>query len=362
MNLATLTTRIRETIATGLPNQLSLGWATSDYCLCDLLKPWEKLYPGLSAAQLDAHRCQPFGYRSLLRTPGRLAPAPRRSALPLPVPWSIPSSPQLLQPSLLASIRGVWDYYKDNGLADKALLRPMLGIESLSNFVEPLIHICSDYSPLEMELENLNISGSVAGFEGFSLFIPCETYEEEWSGIIQAFLEGTSGVRWMVENYLSNAEDDGHGTDLPEKDKKLIAEVGLDTIITAYADNAGPTDIDLHKLGNFADTYFGQIQQDYPDLWDRGFDIISGDGGSNNSLLITAKRDIDFALTYCRVYVDMMNGFPEAWCLHENTDGAFDEMLHSFCNGWRKANGKRLVNFTSPCKQTLSYRFRTGDL
>jgi hypothetical protein len=358
VNLATLTERIREAITTGsMPAQLSLGYAAVDFTIGDLLRPWGKLYPGVPEALASAETPQPFDYRSPLRRP-TLNPSPRRSPRMLQPPRRIPASPRMIQKSLLSSMSGIWDYYKHHGLADRRILRNMLTAESLEQFLDPLQNIASNYSPMEMDLENINYS-DIIGLTGFNLFIPCETYEDEGAGVIQGFLEGVSGVRWLLENYFESSEN---GEDLPKQDKKLIAEVGFEAILTAYAAAPSPKMADLEKLGDFSKTYFGQVEKDYPEHYSTDFDIISGDGGSNNSLTITSRQDIEFALAYAEAYFDMMGDIPTPWQFTENHEGVFDTFVHEICEAWRKANGKRAVKWTSPQQKTLAVRFRTGDL
>lgn len=355
---ATLINRISETIATGsLPLQLSQGYSSLDFTVGDLLRPWQELYPGASEA-LANNGTQPFSYQSQLRRPN-LTPSPRRSARILPPPRRIPASPRLIQKSLLDSTAAIWDFYQHRGLADERLLCGMICEEySVQKFLDPLVTIVSDYSPLEMELENINYS-DITSLTGFNLFIPCETYEDEGAGVIQAFMEGVSGVRWLLENYFESSEN---GEDLPVQDKKLIEKTGFETILLAYAAAPGPKMADLNKLGNFADTYFGKVAAEYPDQWAYDYDIISGDGGSNNCLTITSRQDIDFAIAYAEAFFAIMNDIPTPWAFTENNEGIFDSFVHEICEAWRKANGKRSVKWTSPRAQTLAARMRTGDL
>jgi hypothetical protein len=359
MSVALIIQRISEACAADiikpLPEVSSIPQLTT---MGDLLKPWESVYPGSTAPEDDARDRGIFGYRKLQRP--MIIPRARRSYRPLPAPRRIAPQPKLISPSLFNSVQGIWAWYQSRGQATDQLSVAPLNGAGLGAFLEPLWSVCSDYYPLGIYLEDCHIDTDVVGMDGFCLMLPHETYEEEHSGIVEAFLRGTDGLHWLMQNFYD--ERTNFDIELPDKDCGLIEDVGFEEILKCYAAFQGKKTVDLVYLENWDQNFFGEVSEKFPEQWSHDWPIISGGNSADNELPITCAADIDFALAFANAFYKMIDAIPTPWEFHENSDGITETFIHEICEVWRKVNRKRAVKWTSPKLHTLSYQIRVGEL
>lgn len=327
--------------------------------MAGLLRPWQEVYPG--ADPEDEHR-DLFCWGGL-RKP-RFLPRPRTSRRPLPAPLRISPSPKLISPGLFDSVRGIWDFYGTIGKADPALLEQPLNNEGLYKFIADLEWHLSDYYPLPLYLEGLFSDGSVEHINCIPLCLPFWSFEDEGVGVVEAFLNGPSGVHSFLVYCSSNPESEYKNLEieLHPKDEALIAEVGYEKLLEVYAAFAGEKSFDLNALENFAETYFGEVGRKYPEHGSPDSYIIITDDCYHCEVPITCRQDIEFAIEYAEAFSRMCNALPDPSDMDSNHGGVTENFIHEICEAWRKTNGKRSVKWASPKSGRLSYLYKRGEL
>lgn len=359
MSTALIIQRISEACAAGTLALLpDIATVPQLAIMGDLLQPWETVYPGSTIPDGETRDQGVFGYRKLQRPTTN--PRARRSFRPLPPPRRIAPRPKLISPGLFASIQAIWSWYQTRNLAADHLPVAPLNGTGLGIFLEPLRTVTSDYYPLGIYIEDTHTGTDVLGMDGLCLILPHETYEEEHSGIVEAFLRGTEGLHWLMQNFYD--ERANFDIELPEKDCDLIETIGFEEILKSYAIFEGKKTVDLVYLENWDKNFFGAVAEQYPTQWANDWPIISGNSGSDSELTITSAQDIDFALAFAEAFQTMIGAIPVPWAFHENSDGITETFIHEICEAWRKSNRKRAVKWTSPKTQTLSHRMRIGEL
>jgi hypothetical protein len=320
----------------------------------DLLRPWGEIYPWCDEGRYGSkNHC--------LEVRPRFEGTRRRSRRPLPAPRKLTASHKLISPELFESVHAVWDWYQENGYADEQLLQEPCNGMGLSKFVENLWTRASDYSPMDMFLEEIGEQTRLIDLNALHLMLPCYSYQDEGGGVLEAFLTGVHGLHGLLEHVLVPSENPEF--DLPKQDRKLIEEVGLQTLVQTYYDNDAIAGVPLKKLENLDENFFSEVKEKYPDLYDRDFVIIAGDGGWESELNIIDKTDIDFAFAWSEAYQSMMSVMPDPYCMLDNSmEGTAETFVHEVCEVWRKVNGKRSVKWTSEKHNRLAARFRREEL
>lgn len=356
MNLAILTTRIRETIAAGelklVPEAAAFKPVNS---LIDLLSDWQELFPGIEADE-EGGTVSLFGFGVGLRRPA-FTPQPRRSCRPLPAPLPIIPMPQPpCKPGLFLSVQAIWSWYEQQGLADTNLIDRPFSNEDLSTFIDPLLNRVEGYYPLGTALENLEWDCSVSEIIGLYLWLPFYNYEEDGVDVVEAFLSGPESVASLLTYQHQNSK-----LSLSAQDERLIKKEGFDKLTENFARYPGKKSCDLLALENWFETWFSEVHRLYPDHKADHFAIISGNGGQENELVIRTSADIDFALAYSAAYYNLMNQFPPPYDFSENDGGCVANFIHEICEAWRKTpTNKR--HKPVPEIPTLAERIQRGEL
>lgn len=359
MNVSVIAERIGCAVSAGIllpkPPELQVGPLT----VGDLTRPYGEVFPGVEMipAGTGAGTRDVFGWGSgHLLKPRRLQPSPRRSRGPLPAPRPCTAPRRLLNPGLFASAGGVWEWYQRKGLAKSEMLAMPLTVQSVTDFVAPLWDELSDWNPLGIFLEEFGES-SVFDAAGLSLLLPHTSYEEEYAGVIEAFLSGPDTLASLLTEMIAN-----HDLELPPGDRALIAKQGFVKLCQHYADFPGEKACDLVKLENFGTTFFGKVYQRFPEWEAEDPPVISGDCGRDGcEIVIASAETIDFGIAYAEAYFEMMNAMPDPYRFAFNEGGATETFIHELCKVWRKGHGKRAKKRTHPEAPTLAEYFKRGE-
>ena len=305
----------------------------------DLLQSWYDVFPGMELPEEgeDVHELRESRAGGVKCRP-KFTPYPKRSARPLPPPRALLPTPKLVHPGLFRSISAIWEWYGIRGHADDGLLLQPFSDEGFFKFTDHLTTVLSDYYPLGCELENL--VEHVTDMGTLCLRLPVYSYDDEGSGVIQAFCEGADGIAWLMANFSKT-----HEWDLPKSDRKLIEEHGWKLLANAYANFAGKKCYDLGKLEDTETSYFHEVKARWPERLDHGVVII--DDGWGDSVDINAPEDIEFALTFAEAWNGMECDLPSGTEFENNEGGVVAEFAHEICNVWRKVHGKRTVKWQS---------------
>lgn len=296
----------------------------------DLLRPWAEVYPGADP-ELETEGRDLFCWGGLCKP--HFVPQPRRSARPLPPPLVFPPPVRLIGLGLFASVRGIWDYYQNVGKAAPALLTPELDSDSLQAFIQPLWEELSGYWPLCCPLETFPENDLDAARCGIPLTLPHYVYDQEESGVVEAFLSGPG----EVESILSYLIDQDGFVQISPLDSKLIRDVGLGPLLEAFADYPGEKSCDLRQLANCWDVFFGEVKKRFPVQMENDWPIISGNGGLDADIYITSKEDIEFAIAYYYAWCEMLDAFPAPpYDFEQNDGGVVDRFVHEICEIGRK--------------------------
>lgn len=297
-----------------------------------------------------------------LRKP-RFTPRPRRSGRPLPPPRRVVAATKPISGRLLASMSGIWSYLEATGKAAPDVLQVPVASGGIEKIVDLLSVAVADYWPLGSCLEDYTIDDrDLASQDGVCLILPHLTYEDEAAGVFEAFLSGYQSVHAWMESAYDAMQHDPFDLVLPEKDHALIKKVGFAALLETYAGYAGEKAVDLNRLENFWEAFFGKMVAEFPRQSNREWPIISGNGGQDLDLVITSAEDIRFALAYARSWEAMLSAMPDPWQLDQNDNGETEIFIHEVCNVWRKANNKRALKWTSPKQQTLAFRLKNGEI
>lgn len=359
MSVQLIISRISQACAEGVLKPLpDIGSIPQLSNIGDLLQPWDQVYPGSALPDEDSHNRGVFGYKKLQRP--LVLPRARRSFRPLPPPRKIMARPKLISPGLFASVKAIWDWYQARNVETEQLQSGPVTGAGIAAFIEPLYQECGNRWPLCVWMEEIGTHTDVIGMNGISVMLPHEDYNDsDTAGVVEGFLRGAEGVYWLLQHLYS---DGGLDIDLPRQDHALIETVGFDELTSCYATAPGPKKVDLIYLENWDQNFFGTVSEKYPEQWANDYPIISGNGGGDSDMTITCAADIDFAFEFYDAFQAMIDSIPTPWMLTENSDGETEELIHDVCQAWRRVNGKRSVKWTSPKKQTISYRTRIGAL
>lgn len=356
MSVAILTERIRQSISAGelkpVPEASTFRPVNS---LTDLLSDWEELFPGIETNE-EGDTVSLFGWNALRRPV--FTAQPRRSCRPLSPPRPVTPMPQPpCKPGLFLSIQAIWAYYEETGLADTALIDRPFNSKDLLAFIAPLEHHTSDYWPLSVPLENLEHDGDIEELTGIRLMLPHHSYDDETAGTVEAFLSGPE----TLASHLDYQHRQANFMELPEKDEQLIKEVGFDKLAENFALFSGEKSCDLFALENWFETFFAEVDRQFPDNKAGNYSIISGNGGDDNEICIRRKEDISFSLAYSDSYCIMMSTFPDPNDFEYNEGGITETFVHELCDAWRTTHGKRPLKWTSPKRDTLAQMMKRGE-
>ncbi len=338
MSVAIIIDRIRASLAAGelapKPKEVLGG---RQLVMGDLVRPYAEVFPGIDFLQDgDDWDCKDiFGWGpDCLRKPGRLNPSPRRSLRPLPAPRRTAAPVRLVNPGIFISVAGIWDWYQAKGLAVPGLLDGPFTRKALAEFVEPLWAAVSDYYPMGVGLEDIGCD-NVLDLRGICLILPHTSYDEESAGVVEAFLSGVESIASMITEY----HDRDAFLDIPAEDEALIQEHGIVEIIRCYADFQGEKSVDIAKLDDFGNTFFGKVWQRFPQWETTELPIISGNGGDDAEIPIRSAQHIDFCLAYADAYEEMMAAMPYHFDFEYNEDRVVDRFVHELCEVWRRVHG-----------------------
>ena len=325
--------------------------------LSDLLHPFEEMFPGIV---LDGAGKAPSDFR--WRSP-KFTPQPRRSTRPVPAPARLVPMPRPdCRPGLFLSIQAVWEWYQEKGHATPELLEQGFNMDSIQEFMEPLLQAAGKWWPLGCGLEDISCFGQIAELEGFNLLLPFYSYDDDCAGMVEAFISGPTSVASHLSYLYESKPDGGEAIELPPPDDKLIAEVGWHGLTEHFAKFQGRKSVDLVSLEGFWEAYFGDIVAKFPEHASVEYAIISDNGGQENEVWIHKKTDIDFCFAYAEAYYKLMGDFPDPQTFDYNEGGAAETFIHEICEAWRKDNRKRPVKWVSPKSQTLAMRMRRDEL
>ncbi|MGD0585571.1 MAG: hypothetical protein ABSA86_07315 [Oryzomonas sp.] len=314
--------------------------------IADLPRPWEEMFPGVTR---DDDKDTRNIFSSLNRPV--LTPQVRTSRSPLPVPARIAASPKSISPALFASIKGVWEFYKGRGIAAPALLEHAFDDKGLMAFVEPLNALIVNYWPLAESLDMVLNDYATHELPALQIMLPCFTYDDEGAEVVEAFLSGPNAVQSLLTGYENAVE-------LPPKDWALIAELGLDRLIEAYAEYPGEKSVDLLNLYQWYEVYFGPVKERFPKQMAVDYMVISGNSGEDNSIIIAGADDIEFSIAYTIAYDTMLGDIPFPYDFAFNENGERETFIHEICNCWRLQNGKRPVKWQPRKPKTLANVFK----
>jgi hypothetical protein len=325
--------------------------------LSDLLYSFEEMFPGIV---LDAKGKAPSDFR--WRSP-KFTPQPRRSAHPVPAPARLVPMPRPdCRPGLFMTTQAIWEWYQEKGFATPGLLDQEFSMDSLEDFLVPLLREAENFWPLGCGLEDLSCFGNIQEIDGFHLMLPFYSYDDDCAGMVEAFISGPTSVASHLSYLYKSKPDGGDAIDLPPPDDKLIAEVGWHKLTEHFARFQGRKSVDLVALEGFWEHYFGDVVTRFPEHASVEYAIISGNGGSENEVWIQKKTDIDFCFAYSEAYYKLMGDFPDPQNFDYNEGGAAETFIHEICEAWRKDHRKRPVKWVSPKSQTLMQQMRRGEI
>ena len=239
---------------------------------------------------------------------------------------------------LHSAINGIWEWYQAGGKAAQELKDLPFDEEGVRKFIDPLYHSVWDYWPLHCPLEMLfEGEQSLRELDGIHLMLPHLTYDDEYAGVLEAFLSGAHGIGWLMAHYHKSGS-----LALSPKDEKLIKKVGFEKLAEVYVADPRGKSVDLLKLENLEEGVFADVAARFPERWSNGgngIPIISADYGDDCSVWITCKEDIDFCLAYAECWAAMKGAMPDLEEFEQNTDGLADKFAHELCTIWRRNKG-----------------------
>lgn len=340
MQTATIINRISASIAAGELTPRVADVQAGRLILADLLRPFDDVFPGMRGH--DEKTGSPFASGGLRRP--RLTPRVRRSGRPLQRPRVMSAPSKLISPGLFTSIRAIYEWYQDKNIAEGVDLQIPFDDAGLHKFLNPLWHKVGHLWPLNLMLENLYWDGGIYDLQGIHLMMPCWNYEEEFAGVVEAFLTGTQGVPWAMEHFYSQ---DGLLA-IPEQDRQLIDKHGFLELVLCYAKDAKGRSYDLNKLEHWNDNFFSELWEKYPGKEDLEIAVISANAGEDAEVWIETKEDLDFCIEYHAAFGRMCDAMPDPQAMEENDLGITDIFIHELCEVWRTEHGLSPVRWTSP--------------
>ncbi|WP_321367977.1 hypothetical protein [uncultured Desulfuromusa sp.] len=340
MSVALITERIRSSIAAGELPEKPDGIMVDQLTMADLLRDWSDVFPGHSYEEQK----KLFGWRGF-RNP-RFVSQIKRSIRPLCRPHSMQASVKLISPDLFQSIQAIADWYRRQGVAEYDLSEYQFNEQNIESFIGKLYMTTSDYWPLHIQLEDINLSGDLSDLQSIMLQLPGHLYEEDCSGVVEAFLSGSDGVEWLMQHYYGL--DDF--IDLPDADRELIKQVGFGQLTQQYEKEGKGRSYDLTKLKGHQQTYFGAVWENYQnDEIDPV--IISGNGGMENEVPVRRADDIDFCMAYAKAFYRLGDDMPDPVSFEENNNGETETFIHELCEVWRSDHGLQPVDWKTAKSQ-----------
>lgn len=317
----------------------------------DLLRPWDEVFPGVRCLD-ETFRRDIFGYGPGHLKKPKFRPHPRRSRRALLPPRSIAAARKVISASFFASFAAVWSWYSGRDLADPALLAAPITMEELNSFVMPLLNEVSDWYPLGICLEEFGFNEELYDMRGICLILPHYHYDDEGSGVFEAFLSGWEGLEWLLRDLRDNRGDDF--LDLPEEDHALLGSVATADLARVYAEYPGEKLLDVTRLQNWTSTIFAEVGKAWPQYDLENIPVITS-APTDVEIWITSPADIDFALAYAEAYETMTGMMLND--VENNEDREADKLVHDVCAVWRKKKRKKSV----PLIPTLAEVFRDCD-
>lgn len=204
----------------------------------------------------------------------------------------------------------VWEYGRRHGFGGEELLALPLTREGFEQFTEPLWRerladcwpACSFYESVLYEDGN-----PLTAYERISLPVAFCHWDDDYAELFQAFLTGADGVAGLLDALLRGEHGDT-GITLRRADERLIAKVGLRPLLDAYLAAPGAKLIDLAKLANHWESYFGELFVRFPHhqaTYD--FCMISTD---TTEVEIASADDLEFVFGYYDCWERLLADMP----------------------------------------------------
>lgn len=352
MPTALIIDRIRASLAAGelapIPQPSA---AVSLTTIGDLLRPWDEVFPGLRRGDDDARNLFSYGKNSLQKP--KFHPQPRRSRRALLPPRFIAAPVKSVSPELFTSFQAIWEWYTTKGLADPALLTKSVSTAGINGFVMPLLNVVSDHYLLGMCLEEFGCSDDIYNLGMPSLILPHDFYEDEHAWVIEGIFTGAHGLDWVLRELTTR---EGF-LKISAKDRKLIKEISCTDLAQAYFDYEGEKAFPLDKMEDWTTTYFGELAAKYPWASLDTIPLICSDV-QECEVYIERPEHIDFAIDYAEAITAMYGTLPDLSAIHENAEGAADQLVKEVCAIWRKMGRSATVKVVP----TIAERMQNGDL
>ena len=286
--------------------------------IADMLLPFDTFhYEGATSAQQ---------YWSGTRAP-IFKTSPRRSIRPIPPPKKIVAPTEKIDAGYFDSIHAVWDFYVERKLDKPWMLEGGVTINELHRFLDPLWKILEPEWPLGNCLENLD--DTYPSDCALYLDLPCIHFDEEHSGLVEAFCSGYKAVAGMFMHI-----DSDKSLELTTLDRELVDDVGFINLFKCYSEYQGTKTCDLVKLDNCYEEWFEEIDNRYPDHDIAGLPIV----GEMVSMKIRKASDINCALEFTKAHHEMLNEMPRTWAIEDREDSDAEDFTVEVCEIWREVH------------------------